>query len=149
MCVASLAIHDDSWVIDKQEIANYVIDFVRANPGLREVVCDKTFWQDEMIQWEQAGINIVEIPQNLSYFVPATARLFEGIMTKQFRHDGDPALARHIENCILKMDSSGKSRLTKDFRNPRQKIDLAVALMMAWHRASAKLEPEIIPQFYF
>lgn len=143
------AIHDDSWVIDKQEVANYVIEFVRANPGLREMVCDETYWQDELYQWQSAGITVVSFPQTLNYQVPATARLFEGIMAKQFRHDGDPALARHIDNCILKADSKGGSRLTKDFRNPKMKIDLAVALMMAWQRASAKLEPEIIPQFYF
>lgn len=143
------AVDDDSWVIDKQEVANFVLNFVRNNPGCREMVCDPTYWQDEMYQWASAGIEIVEFPQNLAYQVPATARLFEGIMTKKFRHDGDPALARHMDNCILKSDSKGGSRLTKDYRNPRLKIDLAVALMMAWHRASAKVEPEVIPQFYF
>lgn len=143
------AVDDDSWVIDKQEVANYVLEFVRKNPGLRELVCDPTYWQDEMFQWASAGIQIVEFPQLLSYQVPATSRLFEAIMSGKFVHDGDPALTRHIENCILKMDSKGGSRLTKDYRNPRLKIDLAVALMMAWHRASAKLEPEVIPQFYF
>ena len=142
-------VDDDSWVIDKQEVANFVIDFFRNNPGCVEMACDETFWQDEMVQWLQAGIPVVKIPQQLKYLIPATARLYEGIMTKQFRHNGDPALARHIDNCILKMDSSGKSRLTKDHRNPKLKIDNAVALMMAWYRASATLEPEVIPQFYF
>lgn len=143
------AINDDSWVIDKQEVANFVVEFVRSHPGLREMVCDETYWQDEMMQWQSAGITVVSFPQTLSYQVPATAKLFEGIMAKQFRHDGDPALARHMDNCILKADSKGGSRLTKDYRNPKLKIDLAVALMMAWHRASAKVEPEVIPQFYF
>jgi phage terminase large subunit-like protein len=143
------AVNDDSWVIDKQAVANYVLDFVRENPGCREMVCDPTYWQDEMMQWLQAGIQVVEFPQTLAYQVPATARLFEAIMSKKFVHDGDPAMARHMDNCILKADSKGGSRLTKDYRNPKLKIDLAVALMMAWHRASAKLEPEIIPQFYF
>ena len=143
------AINDDSWVIDKQEVANFVIDFVRAHPGCKELVCDETYWQDEMMQWMGAGINVVAFPQTLPYLVPATAKLFEGIMAQHFRHDGDPALARHIDNCILKLDSKGNSRLTKDFRNPRLKIDLAVCLLMAWARATAKIEPEPIPQFYF
>ena len=143
------AVNDDSWVIDKQAVANYVLEFVRENPGCKEMVCDPSFWQDEMYQWLDGGIQVVEFPQTLAYQVPATARLFEGIMSKKFVHDGDPALARHMDNCILKADSKGGSRLTKDYRNPKLKIDLAVALMMAWHRASAKLEPEVIPQFYF
>ena len=142
-------VDNDSWVVDKQEVANFVIEFVRENPGLREMVCDPTYWQDEMYQWVSAGIEVVEFPQTLAYQVPATAKLFEGIMSKKIRHNGDPALTRHIENCILKMDSKGGSRLTKDYRNPKLKIDNAVALMFAYSRASAKLEPEVIPQFYF
>jgi len=142
-------VNDDSWVIDKEEVANFVIEFFQENPGCREMACDPTFWQNEMYQWEMAGITIAEMPQSLAYQVPATAKLFEGIMSKKIRHDGDPALARHLENCILKMDSKGGSRLTKDYRNPKLKIDNAVALMFAYSRASAKLEPEVIPQFYF
>ena len=142
-------VNDDSWVIDKQEVANFVVEFTRANPGCKEMVCDPTYWQDEMWQWADAGVNVVEFPQTLAYQVPATAKLFEGIMSKKIRHNGDAALTRHIENCILKMDSKGGSRLTKDYRNPKLKIDNAVALMFAYSRASAKLEPEVIPQFYF
>ena len=142
-------VNDDSWVIDKQEVANFVVEFTRNNPGCREMVCDPTYWQDEMWQWADAGVNVVEFPQTLAYQVPATAKLFEGIMSKKIRHNGDAALTRHIENCILKMDSKGGSRLTKDYRNPKLKIDNAVALMFAYSRASAKLEPEVIPQFYF
>ena len=142
-------VNDDSWVIDKQEVANFVVEFTRENPGCREMVCDPTYWQDEMWQWADAGVTVVEFPQTLAYQVPATAKLFEGIMSKKIRHDGDAALTRHIENCILKMDSKGGSRLTKDYRNPKLKIDNAVALMFAYSRASAKLEPEVIPQFYF
>ena len=142
-------VNDDSWVIDKQEVANFVVEFTRENPGCKEMVCDPTYWQDEMWQWADAGVNVVEFPQTLAYQVPATAKLFEGIMSKKIRHNGDAALTRHIENCILKMDSKGGSRLTKDYRNPKLKIDNAVALMFAYSRASAKLEPEVIPQFYF
>jgi len=142
-------VNDDSWVIDKQAVANFVLEFVRENPGCRELVCDASYWQDEMMQWLDGGVNVVEFPQTLAYQVPATARLFEGILSKKIRHDGDPAMTRHVDNCILKMDSKGGSRLTKDYRNPRLKIDLTVALMQAYYRASAKLEPEVIPQFYF
>ena len=142
------AINDDSWVVDKQEVANFVLDFVKENPGCVEMVCDPTYWQDEMYQWLSAGIQVVEFPQTLAYQVPATARLYEGILSKKIRHNGDPALVRHIDNCILK-SSNGGSRLTKDYRNPKMKIDLAVALMFCYSRASAKLEPEVIPQFYF
>ena len=140
-------VDDDSWVVDKQLVVNTVLDFVRENPGCVELVADVSYWQDEAYQWVQAGLPVVEFPQTLPQLVPATAKLFEGIMAGKIRHDGDQALARHLGNCILKMDSKGGSRLTKDYRNPRLKIDLAIALLMAYSRASGKLET-VVPQFF-
>jgi len=141
-------IDDDFWIVDKQEVANTVIEFVRAHPNCRELAADPSFWQDEMFQWSQAGITTGEYPQTLPRLVPATAKLYDAILTGQLKHDGDPALARHMENCILKMDSKGNSRLTKDYRNPKLKIDLAIALLMAYDRISARIEPEVVPQFF-
>ena len=137
---------DDSWVVDKQLVVNTVMDFVRDNPGCIELVADVSFWQDEAYQWAQAGLPVVEYPQTLNRLVPATAKLYEGIMAGKLRHDGDGAIQRHVDNCILKMDSKGGSRLTKDYRNPRLKIDLAIALLMAYDRASGKLES--VPEFF-
>ena len=140
-------VHDDSWVVDKQAVVRTVIDFVRDNPGCVELVADTSYWQDEAYQWVDAGLPVVEFPQTLNRLVPATSKLYEGIMSGKIRHDGDGAIQRHIDNCILKMDSRGGSRLTKDYRNPRLKIDLAIALLMAYDRASGKLESPV-PQFY-
>jgi phage terminase large subunit-like protein len=139
-------VHDDSWVVDKQLVVSVVNDFVRDNPGCVELVADLSYWQDEAFQWSQNGLPLVEYPQTLNRLVPATAKLYEGIMAGKIRHDGDGAMQRHLDNCILKMHNGG-SRLTKDYRNPRLKIDLAIALLMAYDRASGKLESPV-PQFY-
>jgi phage terminase large subunit-like protein len=141
-------VDDDTWVVDKQLVANFVREFATTNPGCRELVCDPTYWQDEMFQWADAGIQVVEYPNTISRTAPATAKLFEGIMSGKIRHNGDGALARHIENCILKSDSKGGARLTKDYRNPKLKIDNAIALMMAYDRASARIEEAVVPQFF-
>jgi phage terminase large subunit-like protein len=138
---------DDSWVVDKQLVVNTVLDFVRDNPGCIELVADTSYWQDEAYQWVQAGLPVVEYPQTLNRLVPATAKLYEGIMSGKIRHDGDGAIQRHLRACILKMDSKGGSRLTKDYRNPRLKIDLAIALLMSFDRASAKLDMPV-PEFF-
>jgi phage terminase large subunit-like protein len=65
---------------------------------------------------------------------PATQRFYEAVTTGRIRHDGDPRLARHLDNAQLKTDSRG-SRLQKDARNSPRKIDLAVASVMALDRA--------------
>jgi len=142
------ALDDDSWIVDKAEVSKAVIDFFLANPNCREIVCDPTYWQDEMFQWSEAGMNVLEYPNTISRTVPATAKLYEAIMNSKLVHNGDPALARHMDNCILKIDSGRGARITKDYRNPKLKIDLAIALLMAYDRASSKLEPEITPQFF-
>ena len=142
------AIDDDSWIVDKNEVSKTVIEYFLANPNCREIVCDPTYWQDEMFQWADAGLNVVEYPNTISRTVPATAKLFEAIMNKKLTHNGDAALARHLDNCILKIDNQRGARITKDYRNPRLKIDLAIALLMAYDRASGRIEEEIVPQVF-
>jgi len=142
------ALDDDSWIVDKGQVSKAVIEFFFANPNCREIVCDPTYWQDEMFQWSEAGLAVTEYPNTINRTVPATAKLYEAIMNGKLVHNGDAALSRHLDNCILKIDSNRGARITKDYRNPRLKIDLAIALLMAYDRASARLEEQITPQFF-
>jgi hypothetical protein len=57
------------------------------------------------------------------------------VANKTISHDGNPALARHLDNAQLKTDSRG-SRLIKDAKGSPRKIDLAVATVMAVERAA-------------
>jgi phage terminase large subunit-like protein len=50
-------------------------------------------------------------------------------------HSGDPRLARHIGNAVLRQDSRGV-RITKDGRHSKRRIDAAVAGLMAYESAS-------------
>jgi phage terminase large subunit-like protein len=139
---------DDSWIIDKNEVSKTIIEYFLANPGCREIVCDPAMWQDEMFQWADAGMQVVEYPNTISRTVPATAKLYEAIMNGKIKQSGDAALARHLDNCILKVDSQRGARITKDYRNPKLKIDLAIALLMAYDRASGRLEEVLVPQVF-
>ena len=143
------AIDDDSWIIDKGEVNKTVIEFFQANPNLREIVCDPAYWQDEMFQWAEAGMQVVEYPNTISRTVPATAKLYEAIMNGKLKHNGDAALGRHLDNCVLKIDSQRGARITKDYRNPKLKIDLAIALLMAYDRASGRIEEQVVPQIFY
>ena len=57
-------------------------------------------------------------------------------MNHGLTHSGDPRLARHITNAVLKVDSRGQ-RIAKDHKGSSRKIDLAVAAIMALDRAAA------------
>jgi phage terminase large subunit-like protein len=47
-------------------------------------------------------------------------------------HNGDPTLARHVANCVVRESSSG-AVITKP--DPSRKIDAAVAAVVAYDRA--------------
>ena len=56
--------------------------------------------------------------------------------TERVRHDGDPALGRCLGNVVGKADRRGDLHPAK--QRPEQKIDAAVASMMAVGRAMAE-----------
>ena len=66
---------------------------------------------------------------------PATTRFYEAVVSGAITHSGDPLIARHVGNAVLKSDSRG-TRIYKEHKHSPRKIDLAVAAVMAFDRAS-------------
>lgn len=125
---------DKEWRIPRGEVKDRIRQACR-DYHVREVACDEYMWQDSLEQLEAEGIPIVTFPQTLSRMNPATQRMYEMVANQAISHDGNPALARHFENCQLKTDARG-SRVVKDAHNSPRKIDLAVATIMAVDRAA-------------
>lgn len=143
----NFAVDDDSWRVSKDEVTAWLLGFVDKFPRIKEMACDPSYWFDELLLWQESGIPVVMYRNSPERTVPATSKLYDAILNVKFVHNGDPSLARHIDNCVLKMDARG-ARITKDFRQPKLKVDNAVALLMAYDRASARMEEQVIPQFY-
>ncbi len=143
----NFAIDDDSWRVSKDEVTAWLLDFTKQFPRIKEMACDPSYWFDELLLWQESGIPVVMYRNSPERTIPATSKLYEAIMNAKFVHDGDPALARHIDNCVLKVDARG-ARITKDYKQPKLKVDNAIALLMAYDRASARIEEQVIPQFY-
>jgi len=61
-------------------------------------------------------------------------------------HDGDKRLARHVANAVLRVDSRG-SRLQKEHKDSKRRIDLAVAAVMA-HSRAVELARRPAPSIY-
>ena len=142
------AVDDDSWIVDKNEVTAFVQDWFDKYPKCREMACDPSYWEDQMWLWQDYGLPVVEYRNSVNRTVPATSKLYEAIMNKHLVHNGDPALSRHMDNCILKVDSGRGARITKDYRNPKLKVDNAIALMMAYDRASGRIEEQVVPEFF-
>lgn len=108
---------------------------VLAMPGCREMAFDPARFQDLFARLEAEGLPAVEWPTNsLARMVPATQEFYGAVIEQRLTHDGDPRLASHIANAILKEDRHGP-RIVKESKTSTRKIDLAVCAVGAYDRA--------------
>lgn len=138
-----VTIHDDLWRVDILQVENKIREFVAANPNVKEIVCDPYRWQRSMQVLMEEGYPIVEYPStNARRMVTACAKFFDAVVEKRLKHDGNPLLARHLSNAVVKQDNLG-IRIVKENRSSTRKIDAAVAAVIAVDRAlQVRIEPE-------
>ena len=66
---------------------------------------------------------------------PATDRLYQAVAKESFSHDGNERLSLHIGNAVAKQTPQGDV-IEKDKKGSKNKIDLAVAAIVAFDRAA-------------
>jgi len=116
---------------------------------VREIACDPHEWRAQLQSWEERGWPVVEWPNVLARTVPAWKEFYAAVMEHRLSHDGDPAMARHVGNAVLKVDQRG-ARPTKEHGASGRKIDRLVAGMIA-HDAARRLSTEpaaAVPEFF-
>ncbi len=133
---------DNHWRVPIEEVEMRVEELAKLY-DVRELVCDPFRWQRSMEVWQSAGLPVVEMPQTPNRMVPATSSMFDAIVNKRVKHDGDPRLARHIANATPYQSRNGVM-LKKEHSN--KKIDLAVAAIMAHSRAGTLQSAPATPQ---
>lgn len=104
---------------------------------LREVSFDPRFFDLPAQILGDEGLPMVEIPQSLARMTPAVGSTFEAIKRGEITHDADPAFAAHVLNAIPRLNETG---FTLSKGKSRGKIDAAVALCIAFHRANSRPE---------
>ena len=82
------------------------------------------------------GVNMLEFRATTQNFSPAILELDAAMRSGRPRHDGNPVLEWCIGNVVGRPDRCGNLYPAK--QRPEQKIDAAVALMMAVGRAMAE-----------
>ena len=96
---------------------------------------DPRGFQDFFARLEADGLPVVEWPTNsLERMVPACQEFYRAVMEQRIHHDGDPRLASHIANAMLKEDHRGP-RIVKEAKSSLRKIDLAVCAVGAFDLA--------------
>lgn len=146
-CWERPATADDSWKVPIFEVEQAIRDAC-SKWAVREVSCDPARWARTYEALELEGLPIVAFPQSPERMVPATQRLYESVLNKTLTHSGDPRLARHIGNCVVKVNQRG-AQLAKETKNSARKIDLAIATVIALDRASQSPPAKRKPKFAF
>ena len=82
------------------------------------------------------GVNMLEFRATTQNFSPAIIELDAAMRSARLRHDGNPVLEWCMGNVVGKPDRRGNLYPAK--QRSEQKIDAAVALMMAVGRAMAE-----------
>lgn len=95
--------------------------------SLAAVVCDPYQLHTLIVEWEKAGIRVIELAQNAGR-VESDQALYDAIVSRSLRHYGDPALTEAVHNAIA-IETPRGFRLAKE--KASKKIDACVALSMA------------------
>lgn len=141
-------IHDRDWRVNISEVEDTMIDFVKRFPRCREIACDPFRWQRSMEALADKGLPIVEWPSTSARrMIPATTKLYDAVVDGEVWQDGDPLLARHVANAVVKTDNLG-SRVVKDKRTSNRRIDACVAAILAYDRATVRIEVPVVPQVF-
>lgn len=113
-----------------------------------EMLCDPPYWEREISEWEAryGERRVIPFPTNIrARMAPACTAFYSAVMERTLTHDGDPRLARHISNAVVKSSPQGDF-ITKADKDSPAKIDLAVAAVIA-HSQAAQARPRRRPVF--
>jgi phage terminase large subunit-like protein len=125
------------WIVPRDEVSTCVKRAFERYQVV-EMLCDPPGWHRELDEWGQAygSPPLISYPTNQRKMMSeACSRLYTAIVTKAVTHDGNPRLAAHMANAVTKETPDG-AYITKESRSSRRKIDLAVAAVIAFGRAS-------------
>ena len=112
---------------------------------VREVSFDPRFCDLPAQQLLDEGLPMVEIPQSLQRMTPAVGATFEALKRGEITHGADAAFTAHVLNAVPRMNETG---FTLSKGKSRGKIDGAVALCIAYHRANSKPDVNVAAELW-
>lgn len=84
-----------------------------------------------ILNWQRAGISVIELPQNAGR-VESDQALYDALIARRIRHYGEPTLTEHVRNAVA-VETARGLRIAKE--KTSLKIDGCVALAMAAYGA--------------
>jgi len=137
--------HD--WVVPREQVDTVVAQAMRTY-RVRRMACDPFGWHQEIADWEATYGDdvVVHWPTNeVRRLTDACSRFYTAVVTGAVTHDGDPTLARHLADAVVKETRDGSAYISKPNRASAKKIDLAIAAVIA-HEQAAVLGADPAPR---
>jgi phage terminase large subunit-like protein len=130
------------WIIPREEVKARVKQAMERYRVV-ELAPDPPGWDAEIDEWEDTYGEVVQRfeTNKRNQMSSACDRFYTAVVFAQLTHDGDPRLARHLRNATVKETPAG-AYITKDAKASPRKIDIAVAAVVAYDRATARREVE-------
>jgi len=104
---------------------------------VKEMSADPPYWAQQLQQWAQTYGEERVLAFNTGVrkrMAAACSSFYQAATTDGLTHDGDPGLARHVSNSVLRETAQGAFIVKEDKASPK-KIDAAIAAVIAWNRA--------------
>jgi phage terminase large subunit-like protein len=135
----------EDWLVPRGEVKATVAKAMERWQVL-ELACDPPGWHDEIEEWGQEygdTVTLMYPTSRIKMMAAACSRFYTAVVNQDgISHDGNPRLAAHLANAVTAENADGVY-ITKDHTDSPKKIDLAVAAVIAFDRAS-QLTGEIL-----
>ena len=115
--------------------------------AVKDIGFDRWNAQQLCNQLTEAGVPMVEVPQNTGGMYPGSKKLEELLYAKRLAHGGNPVLRHAAGNVALLYDSNDNYRPDKKRSKKKGRIDPIVATVMALSRAVTYVEEAPIDDF--
>lgn len=119
-------------VVDYEAIEEKILE-LREIFDIREIAYDR--WNSQMLiqHLSDEGMTVIPFGQGMASMSPPTKELMRLTLEGKIAHGGHPVLRWCMDNAVVQTDAAGNIKLSK--AKATEKIDLAVALVMALDRA--------------
>lgn len=132
----------DDWRIPREQV-DAAVRKALDTTNVVELACDPPGWMPEIERWQEDYGDVVTLFETgkRALMAPACDRFRAAVFEGDLTHNGDDTLRRHVANCATKETPNGTMITKSD--DIKQKIDAAVAAVIAFERASVRAEGSV------
>jgi phage terminase large subunit-like protein len=125
------------WQVPKEEVLQ-AVDDAFTTYDVQVMFMDTAWWNREFQEWERlyGGPRVIQFRGTPKDMGPASEAFREAVVSGRISHDGDPRLARHVSNAVIKETPYGFVILKAAQHSPAR-IDLAWAAVAAYAATAA------------